>query len=48
MYGTPEAPAALDALRGTLYPLICVSVDKHAWTAAGCGLWGMETYLERC
>ncbi|KAH9032139.1 hypothetical protein EDB85DRAFT_2089321 [Lactarius pseudohatsudake] len=47
MYGAAEAPAALDALGKTLYPLFCVSVHEHAWMAAGYGVWGMETYLER-
>ncbi|KAI9453199.1 hypothetical protein BJY52DRAFT_1153344 [Lactarius psammicola] len=47
MYGAPEAPAALDALGRTLYPLFCVSVHEHAWMAAGYGVWGMETYLDR-
>ncbi|KAI9430915.1 hypothetical protein H4582DRAFT_2013270 [Lactarius indigo] len=47
LYGAPEAPAALDALGKTLYPLFCVSVHEHAWMAAGYGVWGMETYLER-
>ncbi|KAH8977979.1 hypothetical protein EDB92DRAFT_1879859 [Lactarius akahatsu] len=46
-YGASEAPAALDALGKTLYPLFCVSVHEHAWMAAGYGVWGMETYLER-
>lgn len=46
-YGANEAPAALDALGRTLYPLFCVSVHEHAWMAAGYGVWGMETYLER-
>ncbi|KAN0140325.1 hypothetical protein V8E53_002221 [Lactarius tabidus] len=47
MYGSTETPAALDALGRTLYPLFCVSVHEHAWMAAGYGVWGMETYLER-
>ena len=47
MYGAPEAPPALDDLGRTLYPLFCVSVHEHAWMAAGYGVWGMETYLER-
>jgi superoxide dismutase len=47
MYGSTEAPAALDALGRTLYPLFCVSVHEHAWMVAGYGVWGMETYLER-
>ena len=24
-----------------------MSVHEHAWMAAGYGVWGMETYLER-
>ncbi|KAH9165423.1 hypothetical protein EDB89DRAFT_1892130 [Lactarius sanguifluus] len=47
MYGASDSPAALDALGKTLYPLFCVSVHEHAWMAAGYGVWGMETYLER-
>ena len=45
--GSSEAPAELDSLGQTLYPLFCVSVHEHAWMAAGYGVWGMETYLER-
>ena len=45
--GSSEAPTELDALGQTLYPLFCVSVHEHAWMAAGYGVWGMETYLER-
>ena len=45
--GSSEAPAELDALGQTLYPLFCVSVHEHAWMAAGYGVWGMERYLER-
>jgi hypothetical protein len=37
----------LDSLRQTLYPLFCVSMHEHAWMAAGYGVWGKETYLER-
>ncbi|KAF8265576.1 hypothetical protein EI94DRAFT_1588428 [Lactarius quietus] len=47
MYAAPEAQPALDSLGRTLYPLFCVSVHEHAWMAAGYGVWGMETYLER-
>jgi len=43
-----DVPAALDALGHTLYPLFCMSVHEHdAWMAAGNGVWGVETYLER-
>ena len=45
--GSSEAPAELDALGQTLYPLFCVSVHEHAWLAAGYGIWGLERYLER-
>ena len=45
--GSSEAPAELDALGQTLYPLFCVSVHEHAMMAAGYGVWGLETYLER-
>jgi Fe-Mn family superoxide dismutase len=38
---------ALDSLGQTLYPLFCVSVHEHAWMAAGYGVWGKETYLDR-
>ncbi len=47
MYGAAEAPHLLDALGLTLYQLFCVSVHEHAWIAAGYGVWGMETCLER-
>jgi superoxide dismutase, Fe-Mn family len=43
----PEQPTSLDTLGQTLYPLFCVSVHEHAWMAAGYGVWGKETYLER-
>ncbi len=43
----PERPTSLDTLGDTLYPLFCVSVHEHAWMAAGYGVWGKETYLER-
>ncbi|KAH9967728.1 hypothetical protein BGW80DRAFT_1339737 [Lactifluus volemus] len=41
------APASLDTLGQTLYPLFCVSVHEHAWIAAGYGVWGVETYMDR-
>jgi Fe-Mn family superoxide dismutase len=43
----PDQPTPLDTLGETLYPLFCVSVHEHAWMAAGYGVWGRETYLER-
>lgn len=43
----PDQKASLDKLGATLYPLFCVSVHEHAWMAAGYGVWGKETYLER-
>jgi Fe-Mn family superoxide dismutase len=43
----PDQPTSLDTLGATLYPLFCVSVHEHAWMAAGYGVWGKETYLER-
>src|SRR6266702_3857407 len=46
MYGTPEAPHTLDAIKRTLYPLFCMGMHEHTWIAAGYGAWGMETYLE--
>ncbi|KAI9510961.1 hypothetical protein F5148DRAFT_472233 [Russula earlei] len=45
--GMPDGQASLDTLGQTLYPLFCVSVHEHAWMAAGYGVWGKETYLER-
>ncbi|KAI0253154.1 Manganese/iron superoxide dismutase [Lactifluus subvellereus] len=45
--GSEGGPAPLDTLGRTLYPLFCVSVHEHAWMAAGYGVWGKETYLER-
>jgi Fe-Mn family superoxide dismutase len=45
--GGSDALAPLDSLGRTLYPLFCVSVHEHAWMAAGYGVWGKETYLER-
>jgi superoxide dismutase, Fe-Mn family len=41
------APASLDTLGQTLYPLFCVSVHEHAWITAGYGVWGIETYMDR-
>lgn len=43
----PEQPPSLDTLGQTLFPLFCVSAHEHAWMAAGYGVWGKETYLER-
>lgn len=43
----PDQPSSLEKLGATLYPLFCVSVHEHAWMAAGYGVWGKETYLER-
>jgi Fe-Mn family superoxide dismutase len=43
----PNQPTSLDTLGDKLYPLFCVSVHEHAWMAAGYGVWGKETYLER-
>jgi Fe-Mn family superoxide dismutase len=43
----PDQPTSLDKLGETLYPLFCVSLHEHAWMAAGYGVWGKETYLER-
>lgn len=47
--GPPDVPLpeGLDTLGATLFPLFCVSVHEHAWMAAGYGVWGKETYLER-
>ncbi|KAH9983491.1 hypothetical protein BJV74DRAFT_965596 [Russula compacta] len=47
MLGAPDEPPSLDTIGHTLYPLFCVSVHEHAWMAAGYGVWGKETYLER-
>lgn len=44
---SPDKPISLNTLGATLYPLFCVSVHEHAWMAAGYGVWGKETYLER-
>jgi len=43
----PDGPASLETFGQTLFPLFCVSVHEHAWMAAGYGVWGKETYLER-
>jgi Fe-Mn family superoxide dismutase len=45
MNGSSGAPAALG--RTLYYPLFRVSTHEYAWMAAGYGVWGMETYLER-
>ena len=47
LLGAPDGSVALDTIGRTLYPLFCVSVHEHAWMAAGYGVWGKETYLER-
>jgi Fe-Mn family superoxide dismutase len=47
VYGSTEAPAGLDTLGHTLYLLFCMSLQEHAWMAAGYGVWAMETYFER-
>ncbi|KAI0296058.1 hypothetical protein B0F90DRAFT_1811359 [Multifurca ochricompacta] len=46
LFGASETPS-LDTIGRTLYPLFCVSVNEHAWMAAGYGVWGKEKYLER-
>ncbi|KAF8631264.1 hypothetical protein AX15_002591 [Amanita polypyramis BW_CC] len=30
-----------------LYPLFCISVNEHAWMAAGYGIWGKEEWLKK-
>jgi len=30
-----------------LTPLLCVSVQEHAWVGTGYGVWGKEEYLKR-
>ncbi len=44
---SPDQQTSLDTLGETLYPLFCVSLHEHTWMAAGYGVWGKETYLER-
>jgi superoxide dismutase, Fe-Mn family len=44
---TDGSSTTLDSLGQTLFPLFCVSVHEHAWTAGGYGVWGKERYLER-
>lgn len=30
-----------------IFPLLCISVQEHAWMAGGYGVWGKEEYLRR-
>jgi Fe-Mn family superoxide dismutase len=36
-----------DGMGDILTPLLCVSVQEHAWVGAGYGVWGKEEYLKR-
>ncbi|KNZ71712.1 Putative 37S ribosomal protein S26A, mitochondrial [Termitomyces sp. J132] len=33
-------------VRRLLFPLFCISVNEHAWMAAGYGVWGKEAWLK--
>lgn len=43
----PQAKAAALAYGEYLTPLFCVSVNEHAWMAAGYGVWGKEEWLKK-
>lgn len=30
----------------TLHPLLCISVNEHAWISAGYGIWGREEWMK--
>ncbi|KAG5337099.1 hypothetical protein E4T56_gene3009 [Termitomyces sp. T112] len=42
----PQSKAATIHLGETLFPLFCISVNEHAWMAAGYGVWGKEAWLK--
>ena len=49
---TPTAQAehddkGVDQIGDILTPLLCVSVQEHAWVGSGYGVWGKEEYLKQ-
>lgn len=36
-----------EGIGDVLTPLLCVSVQEHAWVGTGYGVWGKEEYLKR-
>jgi len=43
----PQAKVATLNIGEYLTPLFCVSVNEHAWMAAGYGVWGKEEWLKK-
>jgi len=44
---TPQTKVAMLNVGEYLTPLFCVSVNEHAWMAAGYGVWGKEEWLTK-
>ena len=43
----PVSKVDLLNIGDVLYPLFCISVNEHAWMAAGYGVWGKEEWLKK-
>ena len=43
----PQTKVAMLNIGEYLTPLFCVSVNEHAWMAAGYGVWGKEEWLKK-
>jgi Fe-Mn family superoxide dismutase len=43
----PKTKTAMLNIGEYLTPLFCVSVNEHAWMAAGYGVWGKEEWLKK-
>ncbi|KAF8211516.1 Manganese/iron superoxide dismutase [Mycena galopus ATCC 62051] len=41
----PRSPVDALHVGEVLYPLLCLSVQEHAWISAGYGIWGKEAWL---
>lgn len=43
----PQSGNAFEGIGDFLTPLLCISVQEHAWVGTGYGVWGKEEYLKR-
>jgi len=43
----PQTKVAMLNIGEYITPLFCVSVNEHAWMAAGYGVWGKEEWLKK-
>ncbi|KAF5387608.1 hypothetical protein D9615_000083 [Tricholomella constricta] len=43
----PRTKAEMLNIGEVLHPLFCISVNEHAWMAAGYGVWGKEEWLKQ-